>query len=438
MNPVPAAIKATREPQVNLLPPEVEARRARGRQRGLIGLAFFAFLLVLALGVYWASSQESSAKKDLQASVDEGARLQAKIDSYQYVLDIQGELNNARNARTFVGSTDLTYSEILRSISLDMPSGMGVDGMTWSISSVILLAPQSSGPFAEPDIGSISLHGRMDEYVSSADLEERLNSIPGLARARIETVQRQDEEGGQYYAFQGSVRITALAFTGRFGPEWLANQAILDATDALETRVTEAQAAVAAAEEALAAGEPGAAAARDEAMAAETLALNDREQFLALSRIVAAAEDEILAMEDAVARGDEGAEEALLDAQARIDELWLTFDPLIKAITAWDEEDGNLVMIEARFGAAEEYVADAQQGVTDAQVAVTEGEEGAEAALVDALSRLARAENSLAEEQSDLAAAEEAERTARAALDEALAAAAIIAPVGVATGEEES
>ena len=37
-------------------------------------------------------------------------------------------------------------------------------------------------------------------------MEERLNGIPGLARARIVTEQLQDTEGGKYYAFQGTVR----------------------------------------------------------------------------------------------------------------------------------------------------------------------------------------------------------------------------------------
>lgn len=106
MNTVPSSIKAALEPQVNLLPQEVEARRARGRQRGLIGFAFFVFLLLLAGGVYWASAQESAAKKDLQAAIDEGAALQVEIDAFQDVVDLQTELKNAGDARTFVGAFD--------------------------------------------------------------------------------------------------------------------------------------------------------------------------------------------------------------------------------------------------------------------------------------------------------------------------------------------
>ncbi|MCJ7827185.1 MAG: hypothetical protein MUP36_02970, partial [Demequinaceae bacterium] len=136
MNPVPASIKAAHEPQVNLLPPEVEARRARGRQRGLIGMAFFAFLLLLGLGIYWAHSQESDAQTELQAAIDEGARLQAEIDGYQYVLDVQAELAPARNARTFVGSTEIRYGEILRQMEEVMPTKTRIMGMTWTPTSV--------------------------------------------------------------------------------------------------------------------------------------------------------------------------------------------------------------------------------------------------------------------------------------------------------------
>ena len=61
MSAVPASIKAAAEPQVNLLPPEVEAKRAQGRQRGMMGLAFVVFLGMLGLGVFWGSAQEVAA-----------------------------------------------------------------------------------------------------------------------------------------------------------------------------------------------------------------------------------------------------------------------------------------------------------------------------------------------------------------------------------------
>ncbi|MBN2177016.1 MAG: hypothetical protein JW722_05090 [Demequinaceae bacterium] len=433
MNAVPASIKAASEPQVNLLPPEVEARRARGRQKGFIAFAFVAFLAVLGFAVYWFSAQEAAAQEELTKAVKEGEALQAQIDDYQYVVDLEAELQNARNARTYVGSTEFAFARIISDVNNALPTGTRIETMSWKITSIATDTPEALDPLAVPDIGEVVIRGVMTTYVTGAALEEALNSVPGLARARIVSEQRQEGEGGSVtYVFEGSARVTALAFSGRFGSVWLEVDMVYRAVNAVEERLAEASDALEAAREV------GTAEALSEAQAAYDLAKADSGQVLALYQFALDLEEEIASLQEAAAYGVAGTDEALLMAIAEYDEARQVLGVLAAAVNAWDEEAGNVTTVEARIAAAEAYVTRCEEGVTAAEAAVAAGEEGADEALAEVETMLMKAEYGLAIEQSFLVAAEEAEAATREALDGALLTAAALAPVDESAGGDES
>jgi hypothetical protein len=422
MSAVPASIKAPLEPQVNLLPPEVTARRAKGRQRGLILFGFVVFLVLAAASVYLASSQEASAKRERDKEVAIGVDLQAQIDAYQYVLDVQAELARVTSARTYVGSTEIEWGDLLREIQANLPMGMVLNSITWSSSSILQVVDPEASLFAQPDIGSLKINGQMATYVTSSQLEEYLNRVPGLARATVSTITRtqNSSNGVVTYTFDASVRITALALSGRFGAEWIIADARDQAVNVLRNNEAVARAYLDVVMEA----NDGNLEAPSviEATAALDLATGDLEEFLALQSILETAEAGVVAAEASVAAGEEGAEQALADATEARDAIVSALGQLTAVVRKWNDATSDLSTIESRIAAATTLVASSETAVAEAQVAVAEGTSGAAEALVMAQDALTAAQATLVEEQSYGPDAEAAVTTARAEVDAAMAA----------------
>jgi hypothetical protein len=440
VNEIPSSIKAPSEPQVNLLPPEVEARRARGRQRSAVFFVFVLFLAALGFGVYWAGSQEAAAKDDLQAAQDRGAELAAQIAQYDYVVAMQLELLNAENAKTYVGSTEIDYVTLINGMIEALPDGTTFDQLTWTVMSVDSTDPLVTvlDPFTVPDLGSLVIRGGLPFYVTAADLEEALNGVTGLERTRITMIQSQeDSEGGEHFLFEGTARVNALALSGRFSSAWNENHAMVQAWSAVVERVQAATSAVAAAEAAESAGAPGAEEELAEARAALDIATRDNDQVLAFVEAIADLQRRVALLAEGVAYGMEGAAQDLEGALAEFSEMWAVAIDLAAAINEWDEEASNLATVEARIEAAEDYLESCQERVDTLQADVGLGVEGASEALEEAEVWLARAEYDLALEQQSLEGAagkigaEEAEATTRAALDAVLLEIAVFIDVDV-------
>lgn len=424
MNEVPGSIKAPSEPQVNLLPPEVEARRARGRQRSAIVLVFVAFLAALGFGVYWAWSQNAAAQEELQRVIDEGILLDNQIAAYDPVVATMSELANAQNVRTYVGSTEIDFTRIIEDMNAALPSGVIIDEMSWDTVSVTnpVNVTVDQDLSLVPDLGTVSIRGRLPYYVTSAELEEALNSVLGFERARIPSAQRQDTEEGErsQYTFDGTVHINAWALTGRFGANWNETYTVTQAVNIVDRRLLEAEAAVEAADKAHDAGVPGASEELAEAKAVRDTAVQDEALVNALTQEVTDATNRALLLTTAVTYEMAGASADLAEVQAELEEMWPVLKDLALAVRAWDEEATTLATIEDRIQAAEDYVDFCQDRVDDAQEAVDEREDGASEALERAQVDLAFAQYTLRIEESGLEAAQNAEEAARAALEEVL------------------
>jgi len=250
---VPASVKAPTAPQVNLIPPEVESRRAKGRSRALIIVAFAMFIVLLVALVGFVELQAKAAEDELALENARTQELNAQIAQYDHVPVIQAELLNAKNARLYLGGTEILLSELVTEITRAMPESVSFEGLLWSPTTPFGIAGQQTGPFSAPDVGVLSFSGRSLEYPDIADLEEALNSVPGLARATITGGTRQVEIGTSY-SFNGTVRITAIALSGRFSDAWNEREgyrvAVIEASAELELAaiaLVTAQADVAAA-----------------------------------------------------------------------------------------------------------------------------------------------------------------------------------------------
>ncbi|PKQ26163.1 MAG: hypothetical protein CVT64_06785 [Actinobacteria bacterium HGW-Actinobacteria-4] len=228
MNTVPAAVKAPRFPQVNLLPPEVGMRRARGRQRSVAVIVLIAIVLGLGVGAFLLDGVRAQAQTELNLAEQRNLDLQTQAARYSQVPVIKGILDNASAARAYAGATEINYVQFYGRLGEALPPGVVIDKTALGRTTVTSNGPEAVGPLERADIGEMTFSGYSTVPISAAALADAFEQVEGFERVRIKLVLRiLSEDGGELgvaagepiYGFEGSARITIEALSGRFAPD---------------------------------------------------------------------------------------------------------------------------------------------------------------------------------------------------------------------------
>ncbi|WP_061962161.1 hypothetical protein [Demequina flava] len=221
MNPVSPQIGAPSSPQVNLVPPEIEQRRSRGRARIGILAGFVVFLLLLVAAWFLAYSSKVSAEEELAIEQDRRPVLVAELATYDYVNDVQAQFENSANARMWAGLTDIDWATQLSGLMAEMP-----DDIQWTAIQVTQATPYSSAGddgtiFGSLDMGSVTFVGRSLEPSLVEDFADAVDALPGYQDTWIDSkqIQSNDETDTGFWEYAGATRITFNALSGRIETE---------------------------------------------------------------------------------------------------------------------------------------------------------------------------------------------------------------------------
>lgn len=228
MNPVPASVKAPRFPQVNLVPPELALRKARGRQRAVALVLVGLFTLVLGAAGYFLHTVKIAAEDDLAEATAEFDRLQTELAKYSDVPRVKELLANSEAARSYAGATEIDMASFINSFVLQLPRDSVFDNIEFERASVDGNAPPGTTPFSRPDIGKITFSGWTPNVPNVALIARQLDALPGIESVRVTAAERaleevaveqSGDEGTVVYTFEVQARITVEALTRRFAPE---------------------------------------------------------------------------------------------------------------------------------------------------------------------------------------------------------------------------
>lgn len=397
MTLVPASIKAPPHPQVNLMPPEVATRRARGRRRGAVALMLLMFVVLLAGAVYFVDTQKAAALNELEEAEAQGDRLRAEIAEYSEVPRVQQELKKVIAARQYAGASEILWGSLIDSLREGIPSGVSIVSINIQTAGLQASPTEDTGPFARPDIGVLTFSGEASSYSVLERLDRQLDSLPIFERVRVVGAVIQEADGTDYYEYTASLRINARALSGRFTGFWDAFEAfdtseVLTRTEAeaLRAGVGDAESATSADRAKLEAAEQrefiaGTMLGTFEALLSAQYAVVDARYALETEAGFAAEEYDRLVLAQSNALFDFTlAEEAFLVYQA-----WRTADDGAAKATS-DLDRANLELLRARAALALD-VSGAQEQIDAATAAAADAQErlqAASAARAEALSQM--------------------------------------------------
>ena len=246
MSEIPAQFRPGGKPQVNLLPPEVDAKRQRTRQRSA-AVGFLVVFLVLIAGAYlFVWSMERSAAASAAAEAQQTADLQAKIAEYAIVDVVKAQLVNAESARQSAAAVEVFWPLMIASLRAGMPAEAIVDSYKFTMPPYNETPPTASSLFGRAPIGVVSFKVHVTQPVVAAAIEDQLNTIPFFERARVVTIRPGDGGTAEAQAgvaanavptsweIEGTIDVTYDILMMRYSPYWFGAPAT-DTTPELES-----------------------------------------------------------------------------------------------------------------------------------------------------------------------------------------------------------
>ncbi|MEO6712874.1 MAG: PilN domain-containing protein [Mycobacteriales bacterium] len=204
-------------PRVNLLPPEIGAKRAAQRSYVLMGAAVAgagAAVLALYLG---QASRVTAAKEDLKAEQATNTKLKSERVKLQAVQDVYLAVDADEALLTRAFSRRVNWSVYLHSLSIGIPENVWINQLTATVT------PAATGavPVGGAPVGSLTFTGTAFAYNDVAAWLESLGRIKGVTNSYFSSATKltpTTPKGRALVTFSSNALLTPVAVTPHTKP----------------------------------------------------------------------------------------------------------------------------------------------------------------------------------------------------------------------------
>jgi Tfp pilus assembly protein PilN len=199
--------------QVNLLPPDLRERQRLRRQTFGVAAAGVVVLLLVAVFFFLQVMRLRDVESDLDAQRAENAQLEADISRLLRFQEILDQLATRRDLLSGILENEVSWSGVLRDISLVIPSQVWIQDMTGSVTVPTGGTPPEAAEGAQPTglIGNITMNGVSLDTPGVALWLTRLEDVQGWANAWLSSATKSELAGSEVVNFSTSVDLTAEA-----------------------------------------------------------------------------------------------------------------------------------------------------------------------------------------------------------------------------------
>lgn len=201
-------------PRVDLLPPEVRARRrARAHRRSLLlGVAGAVVLTMLGIGA--ASLLSLQAQSQLQAEQQRTTRILTEQGKYVGVRTIQQRMTIVQAAQEVGASTEIDWKAYLDSIQATLPANVTVTTVTVDSATPLAIYQQATAPLQGGRVATISFTATTPSFPELPVWLTALRTLPGYADAAPDSATLDTTSGT--YTVSITMHVNAEAFDDRF------------------------------------------------------------------------------------------------------------------------------------------------------------------------------------------------------------------------------
>ena len=201
------------EPRMDLLPPEVRARkRVKATQRRLGGVLVVVLVLVGA-GVGASSWAAMGSEAELVAAQQRTSELLVSQGKYSEVQQVQSALDMTVAARQFGASTEIDWKAYLGLVRALVPASVTVETLSVDSASPVVAYEQVVAPLVEARVATIKFLFRSPDVVSVPEWLASMSTLPGYADSVPAVITRTDTGA---YTVDFVMHVDEGAFSGRF------------------------------------------------------------------------------------------------------------------------------------------------------------------------------------------------------------------------------
>jgi hypothetical protein len=198
--------------KVNLLPPEIVARRHTRRVAAGTCAGVLAFIGVLGVVLSMKITQVEHARQDRDLAQAEVARLDARLAELQPYRELADALERDNALLAFAMEREISWAQILSDLSLTFPADSSLRTLTATVTEPTL---QATG---KETIASVQFNGySTQEYAPGIEtVLIEFDKVRSFFDTFLTTAAREEIADEEVTAFDSSVRITDDAYTRRY------------------------------------------------------------------------------------------------------------------------------------------------------------------------------------------------------------------------------
>ena len=202
-------------PQVNLLPPEVRAKRAAGHARRWMLLALVVALGVSGLAYAYALMEANTASKELATAEAETAALLEEQASLAHVPRVLQEWDNVVRAQNYAMVGEILWTPYLRALTAVMPAEVGVGVISIESVRPAGTVTMAENALAAPGVAQIHMQGSAVLMPHTADWMDALDTVPGIRDVYYYQQPIEQKDGLVYYNWEVTAVVDASALSLR-------------------------------------------------------------------------------------------------------------------------------------------------------------------------------------------------------------------------------
>ena len=203
-------------PQVDLLPPEVRARRKLKRTKELLALVVVCVLLA-SVGIFGATMfAAAAAQSELDGVKQQTSLLMAKQVKFAEVPLVLGSITSIEQTRKLGMSTEVLWKPYLDALRAVTPAGVSLTDVTVTAATPMQAAAAAVDPLSPVSVGQVAFTAKSLTLPDTSAWLTALASVPGFVHPLFSTQTLTSGDGGNFYQVTATVQLTNQAFANRF------------------------------------------------------------------------------------------------------------------------------------------------------------------------------------------------------------------------------
>lgn len=195
-------------PQINLLPPELQARRRGRRVLSIVTIAGVVVLAFLGVVLFIQRTTISSEEDELERLQGQAAQLRTQVAELREFGQLKDEIDRKRNVLATALTNDVAWSKFLNDLSLIIPDD------SW-LTNLSLTASVGEAPSGVQSFGNVSFQGFVFDFPGLAGWLTRTAQIEGLTFVYLTNGSRQELSGQGVVSFAANANLTEALLSGR-------------------------------------------------------------------------------------------------------------------------------------------------------------------------------------------------------------------------------